>query len=109
MVIAMIYIDEKRCLGHYLCYHKCACHEPHTAVVHVNWTWTRLTCGTDLLSSSLVSSCFVLALLDYVKLVSMGCWVARGTQSCTTDNTQCTLTKEQDLMHHINMRTIDNS
>ena len=45
------------CLGHYLCYHNCACHEPHTAVFHVSWTWTRLTCGADLLLSSLVSTC----------------------------------------------------
>ena len=32
-----------------------------TAVFHVSWTWTRLTRVTDLLLSSLVSSCFVLA------------------------------------------------
>ena len=56
------------CLGHYLCYHNCACHEPHTAVFHVSWTWTKLTCGTDLLLPSLVSTCFVLTLLDYENL-----------------------------------------
>ena len=86
-----------------------AMNHTHTAVFHVNSALSRQTCSTGLWKSSLVSSCLLLALFSYVKCVSMGCWVARGTQSCTTDNTQCTLTKEQDLMHHINMRTIDNS
>ena len=36
----------------------------------------------------------MLDLLDYEKLVSMGCLVARGTQICTTDIAQRTLAKE---------------